>query len=134
MFFQLFLGGMTENKMPSEKGSRESTSSSSALPPIVIIWYISFSRSEMVLNPSIKPVRRRERRVSRRDFALSRLSSAVARSAERDSCSATRRRYSPRTERSTEAFWVFSSRAAMTALSDSLLISASSSLVYIGRL
>src|SRR4051812_9027665 len=41
MFFQLFLGGMTLNRMPSEKGSSESTSSSSALPPIVIIWYIS---------------------------------------------------------------------------------------------
>lgn len=37
MFFQLFLGGRTLNTMPSENGSRESTSSSSASPPRVII-------------------------------------------------------------------------------------------------
>ena len=41
MFFQLFLGGRTEKTMPSAKGSSESTSSSSASPPRVIIWYIS---------------------------------------------------------------------------------------------
>jgi hypothetical protein len=35
--------------MPSEKGSRESTSSSSASPPSVIIWYISFSLRVMTL-------------------------------------------------------------------------------------
>jgi hypothetical protein len=38
-----FLGGITLKTMPSEKGSKLSTSSSSALPPIVIIWYISLS-------------------------------------------------------------------------------------------
>ena len=38
MFFQLFLGGRTLNTMPSEKGSRLSTSSSSASPPNVIIY------------------------------------------------------------------------------------------------
>ena len=36
--------------MPSEKGSRESTSSSSASPPRVIIWYISFSFPVMIPN------------------------------------------------------------------------------------
>jgi hypothetical protein len=38
IFFQLFLGGITLKIMPSEKGSKLSTSSSSALPPRVIIW------------------------------------------------------------------------------------------------
>lgn len=38
MLFQLFFGGITLNEMPSEKGSRLSTSSSSALPPRVIIY------------------------------------------------------------------------------------------------
>lgn len=38
MFFQLFLGGITEKMMPSENGSMLSTSSSSALPPSVIIY------------------------------------------------------------------------------------------------
>jgi len=33
MFFQDFLGGRTLNTIPSEKGSRLSTSSSSASPP-----------------------------------------------------------------------------------------------------
>lgn len=37
IFFQLFLGGLTLNTTPSEKGSKESTSSSSASPPSVII-------------------------------------------------------------------------------------------------
>ena len=37
MFFQLFFGGRTEKTMPSENGSRESTSSNSASPPNVII-------------------------------------------------------------------------------------------------
>ena len=37
MFFQLFLGGITLKMIPSENGSRLSTSSSSALPPSVII-------------------------------------------------------------------------------------------------
>ena len=37
MFFQLFLGGITLKIIPSENGSSESTSSSSALPPSVII-------------------------------------------------------------------------------------------------
>ena len=36
--------------MPSEKGSRESTSSSSASPPRVIIWYVSFSFPVMIWN------------------------------------------------------------------------------------
>jgi hypothetical protein len=39
MFFQLFLGGITLNKIPSENGSRLSTSSNSAFPPIVIIFH-----------------------------------------------------------------------------------------------
>lgn len=37
IFFQLFFGGLTLKTTPSEKGSRESTSSSSASPPRVII-------------------------------------------------------------------------------------------------
>jgi len=40
MFFQLFLGGITLKMIPSENGSRLSTSSSSALPPIVIICHL----------------------------------------------------------------------------------------------
>jgi hypothetical protein len=38
MFFQLFLGGITLNNIPSENGSRLSTSSNSAFPPMVIIY------------------------------------------------------------------------------------------------
>ena len=38
MFFQLFLGGRTLKTIPSEKGSKLSTNSSSASPPRVIIW------------------------------------------------------------------------------------------------
>lgn len=38
IFFQLFFGGLTLKTTPSEKGSRESTSSSSASPPNVIIY------------------------------------------------------------------------------------------------
>lgn len=37
IFFQLFLGGLTLKTTPSEKGSKESTNSSSASPPRVII-------------------------------------------------------------------------------------------------
>ena len=37
IFFQLFLGGITEKMIPSENGSILSTSSSSAFPPSVII-------------------------------------------------------------------------------------------------
>lgn len=37
IFFQLFLGGLTLKTTPSEKGSKESTNSSSASPPSVII-------------------------------------------------------------------------------------------------
>lgn len=37
--------------IPSENGSRLSTSSSSASPPRVIIWYISFRYSLIVPNP-----------------------------------------------------------------------------------
>lgn len=37
MFFQLFFGGRTLKTIPSENGSRLSTSSSSASPPRVII-------------------------------------------------------------------------------------------------
>lgn len=37
IFFQLFFGGLTLKTTPSENGSRESTSSSSASPPSVII-------------------------------------------------------------------------------------------------
>ncbi len=57
MFFQLFLGGRTEKTMPSEKGSRESTSSSSASPPSVIIWYISFSFSVIWLQTQSENVK-----------------------------------------------------------------------------
>ena len=39
--------------MPSEKGSKESTSSSSASPPSVIIWYISLSLYVITLNPAM---------------------------------------------------------------------------------
>lgn len=37
IFFQLFFGGLTLKTTPSEKGSKESTNSSSASPPSVII-------------------------------------------------------------------------------------------------
>ena len=50
--------------MPSEKGSRESTSSSSASPPSVIIWYISLSRVVMTLKPAMNSSSRRRRRSS----------------------------------------------------------------------
>ena len=40
----------TEKTMPSENGSKESTSSSSASPPSVIIWYISFSLPVIIPN------------------------------------------------------------------------------------
>jgi len=129
IFFQLFFGGMTLNKIPSEKGSRLSTSSSSALPPIVIIWYISFKRNEMVLKPVMKPSRRSERRSSCRFLAASRALREVIRSVVRAACSSTRRRYSVRTERSTETDCVRSSSVAMALLRRGLSRSASSSLV-----
>jgi hypothetical protein len=50
MFFHDFLGGITENIMPSEKGSRLSTSSSSAFPPSVIIC-ASHAISKIVKRP-----------------------------------------------------------------------------------
>lgn len=132
MFFQDFLGGMTLKRMPSEKGSSESTSSSSALPPIVIIWYISLSRSEMRLKPCMKPSSRLRRSSSQRRLTPSRAATAASRSALRAACSSTRRRYSASTPSSTFAFCVFSSSTAISAFRLSLLRSASSSLVYVG--
>ena len=43
--------GSNLNTTPSEKGSRLSTNSSSASPPSVIIWYISFSFFTITLSP-----------------------------------------------------------------------------------
>lgn len=132
MFFQDFLGGITLNRMPSENGSRESTSSSSALPPMVIIWYISFSRREIREKPCIKPSSRNLRSSSHRFLAVSRDDTAVWRSLLLAEYSSTRRRYSASTPSSTLTFWVFSSRIAISPLSESLSMSASSSLVYWG--
>lgn len=42
------------NDYTSEKGSKESTSSSSASPPNVIIWYISFNFMLITVNPAMK--------------------------------------------------------------------------------
>ena len=50
MFFQDFLGGRTLKTIPSANGSRLSTNSSSASPPRVIIWYISFNLPVMIPN------------------------------------------------------------------------------------
>mmetsp|Transcript_13013 Transcript_13013/g.32437 ORF Transcript_13013/g.32437 Transcript_13013/m.32437 type:complete len:317 (-) Transcript_13013:1274-2224(-) len=58
MFFHDFLGGRTLKMMPSVNGSRLSMSSSSASPPSVIIWYSSFSFSEMTLKPAMNSCRR----------------------------------------------------------------------------
>eukprot|EP00162_Nutomonas_longa_P006808 comp17288_c0_seq1/m.28951 comp17288_c0_seq1/g.28951 ORF comp17288_c0_seq1/g.28951 comp17288_c0_seq1/m.28951 type:complete len:522 (-) comp17288_c0_seq1:1077-2642(-) len=94
MFFQLFLGGRTEKMMPSLNGSSESTSSSSASPPRVIIWYISLSLSEI----SKKPLRKQSRRSLRSPSWVRRWASRRAvissRSFMRSSYSFSRRRYS----------------------------------------
>ena len=37
--FQDFLGGLTVKLIPSEKGSKESTNSNSASPPLVMSFY-----------------------------------------------------------------------------------------------
>lgn len=51
MHFQLFLGGLTLKTTPSENGSKESTSSSSASPPSVIIcWQITRLKSATKLS------------------------------------------------------------------------------------
>ena len=49
IFFQLFFGGLTLKTTPSEKGSKESTSSSSASPPSVIIYRNLISRKGIVI-------------------------------------------------------------------------------------
>ena len=73
--------------MPSEKGSRESTSSNSASPPSVIIWYISFSLPVMTAKPVMNSSSRCLRRSSWYLRCLSRTSVIW-------SSSATRARYS----------------------------------------
>ena len=50
--------------LTSENGSSESTSSSSASPPRVIIWYISFSFRLMMLKADMNSSRRALRRLS----------------------------------------------------------------------
>lgn len=52
---QLFLGGMIDKTTPSENGSIESMSSISALPPIVIIFYISAPIFSLDFNRSNPP-------------------------------------------------------------------------------
>jgi len=84
MFFQLFLGGMTLKTMPSEKGSRLSTSSSSALPPSVIIWYISLSLRVICVKPAMKVSSRRLRSSSYAALTWSRCAVTVFKSATRD--------------------------------------------------
>ena len=56
--FHDFLGGRTENATPSLNGSSESTSSNSASPPSVSIWYISFSWREMSEKPAMNSTSR----------------------------------------------------------------------------
>lgn len=51
--------------IPSENGSSESTSSSSASPPSVIIWYISFSLLVMTEKPAMNSLSRCWRSSSR---------------------------------------------------------------------
>lgn len=130
IFFQLFLGGMTLKRMPSLKGSSESTSSSSAFPPSVMSWYMVFRWEEMVWKPVRKVVRRVLRRVVRRVLAVSRVWRAEVREVVRAVRSRARRRYSAMTVRSMEeAVEVFSSRVAMLARRWSLDLSWSSSRV-----
>mmetsp|Transcript_13188 Transcript_13188/g.49311 ORF Transcript_13188/g.49311 Transcript_13188/m.49311 type:complete len:490 (-) Transcript_13188:1977-3446(-) len=83
MFFQLFFGGRTLNTIPSANGSRESTSSSSASPPKVIIWYISFSLMEMTLKPDMNSSSRVALSVSYVPLALSRSSVTFLKSSAR---------------------------------------------------
>lgn len=121
IFFQLFLGGMTLKMIPSEKGSRESTSSNSAFPPSVIIcqptklvnksnlnneaeprrtWYIDLSCIEMIPNPSMNSLSLWFRRSSDNFFAASRSFVTDSRSAARWRNSFSLRAYSFSTERS----------------------------------
>lgn len=130
MFFQDFFGGITLKRIPSEKGSRLSTNSNSALPPSVMSWYMDFRCEEMVVKPVMNCVSRRERRSVSRVFAESRVRREALRSVVRVARSAQRRRYSPMTERSmAEALETFSSRAAMDPRRWSLDLSWSSSRV-----
>src|SRR5271170_6595003 len=112
IFFQLFFGGITLNKIPSENGSKLSTSSNSAFPPIVIIWYISFNRKEIMLKPCINSSRRRLRRSSQSFLAESRVWIVVSRSLERSLNSVSRRWYSSKALKSTLMFWMVSKMSA----------------------
>mmetsp|Transcript_98266 Transcript_98266/g.278261 ORF Transcript_98266/g.278261 Transcript_98266/m.278261 type:complete len:230 (+) Transcript_98266:560-1249(+) len=80
--------------MPSLKGSSVSTSSSSASPPRVIIWYISLSFMEITEKPSMNSSKRVCLSTSswRRDS--SRVACAASYSASRPLCSASARRNS----------------------------------------
>mmetsp|Transcript_93753 Transcript_93753/g.264718 ORF Transcript_93753/g.264718 Transcript_93753/m.264718 type:complete len:231 (-) Transcript_93753:3296-3988(-) len=80
--FQLFFGGLTLKLMPSLNGSSVSTSSSSASPPSVIIWYISFNFMEMMEKPSMNSSSR-----------CCRIASSLRRDSSRWACTAS---YSPR--------------------------------------
>ena len=53
MYMCIWMESPSQKSLTSEKGSRESTSSSSASPPRVIIWYISFSLRLMTLKPAM---------------------------------------------------------------------------------
>mmetsp|Transcript_24402 Transcript_24402/g.76794 ORF Transcript_24402/g.76794 Transcript_24402/m.76794 type:complete len:216 (+) Transcript_24402:355-1002(+) len=126
MFFHDFLGGRTLKTMPSLKGSSESTSSSSASPPSVIIWYISLRRSPIVLKPAMNSASRCLRSSSKRRRCSSRCSVTESNSARRARHSASRARYSASTVRLGDMSASASSSWATSAWS-SLASSASSS-------
>mmetsp|Transcript_15268 Transcript_15268/g.43486 ORF Transcript_15268/g.43486 Transcript_15268/m.43486 type:complete len:257 (-) Transcript_15268:3265-4035(-) len=91
MCFQDFFGGRTLNTTPSENGSKESTNSSSASPPNVIIWYISLSFNVILANPAMNSSNlffRKSSSFSRQVFLTSvAFSSSVSRSWYSDSFS-----------------------------------------------
>mmetsp|Transcript_37769 Transcript_37769/g.112193 ORF Transcript_37769/g.112193 Transcript_37769/m.112193 type:complete len:250 (-) Transcript_37769:2871-3620(-) len=101
--------------MPSLKGSSVSTSSSSASPPRVIIWYISFSFMEITEKPSMNSSRRCCRRPSRLRRASSRALCTSSYSPSFDLCSESARLKSSIEVRFGFMFLTFASRASMRA-------------------
>mmetsp|Transcript_10739 Transcript_10739/g.28698 ORF Transcript_10739/g.28698 Transcript_10739/m.28698 type:complete len:219 (-) Transcript_10739:59-715(-) len=101
--------------MPSAKGSSVSTSSSSASPPRVIIWYISFSFMEMTEKPSMNCSRRCCRRPSRFRRDSSRALCTSSYSPSFDLCSPSARLNSSIEVRFGFMFLTFASRASMRA-------------------
>ncbi|KAH3669466.1 hypothetical protein OGAPHI_001587 [Ogataea philodendri] len=130
MFFHDFFGGITENRIPSENGSKESTSSSSAFPPMVIIWYICFNVSEIWLKPAMNSSSLCFLRFSHASFNSSRFTTDSFKSAFRSVNSLNRLAYSCKVSRSTVMESTSFSSSSISASRVSGLTFSSSSGVY----